>query len=96
MELDPEFVAETRAWLTKAHDDLRAAEFETTATPPLSSDVVFHAQQAVEKSFKALVVWHRRTFRKTHSLEELGEQCLSVPPSLRPLVDSAVPLTEYA
>jgi hypothetical protein len=29
-------------------------------------------------------------------LEELGEGCLTLDPSLRPLVDRVVPLTEYA
>ena len=35
-------------------------------------------------------------FRKTHNLEELGEQCLAIDPTLRDAVDRAVPLTEYA
>ena len=35
-------------------------------------------------------------FRKTHSLEELGEQCLSIDRGLAPLLDRVVPLTEYA
>lgn len=62
----------------------------------MTDDVVFHAQQAAEKAFKAFLVWHQRTFRKTHSLEELGEQCLDIDLSLKPVVDRAVPLTEYA
>lgn len=49
-----------------------------------------------EKSLKGFLVWHDRPFRKTHSLEELGEQCLQLNPTLRYLVDLAVPLTEYA
>ena len=35
-------------------------------------------------------------FRKTHNLEEIGEQCLAIDPTLREVVDRAVPLTEYA
>lgn len=35
--------------------------------------------------------WHDRPFRKTHSLEELGEACLAIEPGLRPIVDRAVP-----
>lgn len=31
MPLDPERIAEARAWLVKAADDLRAADFERTA-----------------------------------------------------------------
>lgn len=40
--------------------------------------------------------WHSTPFRKTHLLEEIGEQCLRLDPSLRLLVDRAVPLTKYA
>ncbi len=93
---DPALVAETSAWLRKADSDLRAAKLELTAKPPLTGDIVFHAQQAAEKSLKGFLVWHGQTFRKTHSLEELGEQCLDIDPSLKLLVDRAVPLTEYA
>ncbi len=50
----------------------------------------------MEKVFKAFLTWHDREFRKTHNLEELGEACLRFDESLRGLVDSAVPLTEYA
>jgi len=96
MPHDPELVAETRAWLAKAWLDLAAANHELTAEPPFVEDIVFHSQQAVEKSFKALLTWHGKPFRKTHNLEELGEQSLGVEPELRAIVDSAVPLTDYA
>jgi HEPN domain-containing protein len=92
---DP-LLLEVRAWLQKAALDLRAADIEMTAGPALLEDIVFHSQQAAEKAFKAFPVLHARTFRKTHSPEEIGEQCLDVDPSLRSLVDRAVPLTEYA
>ena len=93
---DPALLAETRAWLVKAAEDLRAADFEFTASPPLLADITFHAQQAAEKALKALLTWNNRPFRRTHSLEELGEQCLEIDSSLRPLVDRSVQLTDYA
>jgi len=96
MPLDPAKVAETRAWLNKAALDLRAAEHERTATPPLTGDMVFHAQQLVEKSLKAFLSWHDQPFRKTHSLVELGQQCALLQPDLEPLLREAAPLTEYA
>jgi len=96
MEPDPARVAETTAWLAKASDDLRAASIDLAASPPLAEDAVFHCQQAAEKTLKALLTWHDRPFRKTHNLEELGEQCLTVEPTLRPEIDLVVPLTEYA
>jgi hypothetical protein len=87
MPLDPELVAETRAWFAKALNDLRAVEALTAVSPPLFDESVFYCRQAA-----AAVP----TFRKTHNLEEIGEQCLGVDPSLRQVVDQAVPLSEYA
>jgi HEPN domain-containing protein len=96
MPHDPARVAEVRAWLVRAAEDLRAADHELTASPPILGDLFFHCQQATEKLFKAFLVWHDVVFRKTHNLEELGEQCLAIDPTLREVVDRAVPLTEYA
>jgi predicted nucleotidyltransferase/HEPN domain-containing protein len=93
---DPVLVAETKAWFTKAANDLRAADHEFSAQPPLLGDIVFHCQQAVEKSMKGFLTWHNRPFRKTHSLEELGEQCLTLDPALKSFVDRSVPLSDYA
>lgn len=56
MQLDPLRLAEARAWLARAAEDLRAAEFEMTARPPLLGHVLFHAQQLVEKTMKAFLV----------------------------------------
>ena len=36
--------------------DLRSAEHALRASPPLTEDACFHAQQAVEKSLKAFLV----------------------------------------
>ncbi len=96
MPHDAELVAETKAWLDRAQTDIRAANHEWTADPPLVEDIVFHAQQAVEKCFKAFLAWHGIIFRKTHNLEELAESCLRIDPTLKDLADKAVPLTEYA
>lgn len=96
MPHDPARLADTKAWLLKATQDLRVAAHDLTANPPLAFDVVFHAQQTVEKILKAFLTWHDQPFRKTHSLEELGEACLKLDPTLRSLVDRVTPLTEYA
>ena len=96
MVADPELTAETRAWFVKASNDLRAAEALIAASPPLSGEAVFHCQQATEKELKGFLTWNDRAFRKTHNLEEIGEQCLSIDPALREAVDRAVPLSEYA
>jgi len=88
---------DVRAWLRKAALDLRAAEHGMSEPEAsLWPDVVFHAQQAAEKAFKAFLAWHDVPFRKTHNLEELGRACISIDATLRPIVDRAAPLTEYA
>jgi HEPN domain-containing protein len=48
--------------------------------------MVFHCQQAVEKSFKASLTFHDQPFRKTHSLEEIGEAYFNIGVRLRDLV----------
>jgi HEPN domain-containing protein len=87
---------ETRSWLARAASDLRAASHEFTAAPPLVDDIVFHAQQAVEKVLKGFLAWHDRPFRKTHDLVELGQACVGIEASLEELLRRAAPLTEYA
>jgi len=96
MQREPARVHETGAWLRRSAQDLRAAQHDLTAHPPLFEDVLFHCQQSVEKAFKAFLVWHDRPFRRTHSLEEIGQQCADVDPSLEQVVNGAVPLTAYA
>jgi len=96
MPYDPELIAETRSWLERAASDLQAASVLLQAHPPLMRASVFHCQQAVEKSFKGFLTWHSTPFRKTHHLEEIGDQCLRIDPSLQPSVVEAVPLTKYA
>jgi HEPN domain-containing protein len=96
MSPDAARLADTRAWLAKAHIDVRCARVSRSAVPPILEDALFHCQQACEKALKAFLAWHDVPFRKTHSLEEVGEQCLRIDPSLSAVVDAAVPLTEFA
>lgn len=96
MPHDPALIAEVRGWLSKAAKDLAAAEYELQADPPFAEDILFHSQQAAEKSLKAFLSWHRLPFRKTHNLVELGELCSGIDQSLEALLHRAAPLTEYA
>jgi HEPN domain-containing protein len=96
MPLDPARVAETKSWFAKAASDLRAASHELTAVPPLTDDIVFHAQQAAEKAMKGYLSWHDQPFRKTHDLAEIGRQCAAMDVSLEPLLKRTESLTVYA
>lgn len=44
---------------------------------------------------KAFLAWHDIPFRKTHNLDELGQQCVMLDAMLA-VADQAAPLTEYA
>ena len=97
MPRDDARLQDVRAWLSKAELDLKAAAHEISAPQEaLWGDVMFHAQQAAEKAMKAFLAWHDVPFRKTHNLEELGQQCAAVDSALRAVADQAAPLTEYA
>jgi HEPN domain-containing protein len=96
MRHDPELVAETRAWLVKAHRDLASGNVVLAAEASLTGDATFHAQQAAEKAMKGFLTWHGQVFRKTHNLIELGEACARLDPSLELLLRQAAGLTDYS
>jgi HEPN domain-containing protein len=88
---------DVRAWLSKAELDLKAAAHDVSAPAEgLWGDVMFHSQQAAEKALKAFLSWRDVPFRKTHNIEELGQQCVALDATLGTLADQAAPLTEYA
>jgi len=97
MAPDDARIKDVHAWLSKAELDLRAAAHEISAPEEgLWGDVMFHAQQAAEKAMKAFLAWHDMPFQKTHNLEELGQQCVTLAAELGALADQAGPLSEYA
>jgi HEPN domain-containing protein len=88
---------DVRAWLKKAALDLRAAQhLMSVGEPDLRADVLFHAQQAAEKTLKVFLAWHDVPFRKTHNVGELGRACAALDGTLEATVDHAAVLTEYA
>jgi HEPN domain-containing protein len=96
MPLDPVLAADTRAWLRKAAIDLRGAEADLAAAPPIREDAVFHCQQAAEKALKGFLTYHQQPFGKTHDLRDLSRKCLEIDPALEPTLEPAIPLTWYA
>lgn len=92
----PELAEEVAAWLSKASGDLRAAEVDLAASPPILEDVVFHCQQAAEKAIKAFLTAHESVFRKTHDIEEIGRAAIAIDASLAPLLERASVLTPFA
>jgi HEPN domain-containing protein len=65
----PDRSEEIQQWTEKAGNDLRSAEFILTMEKDCPYDVVcFHAQQAVEKYLKAILIMENIDFPKTHDL----------------------------
>lgn len=95
MPLDPEKVAECRAWLDRAWADIESASLLLTGERARPDTALFHCQQAVEKAWKAFLFWHDVPFRKTHNLRELGEACARIDRSLAPLAQHAEDLTQF-
>jgi HEPN domain-containing protein len=85
---------ETREWLAKAYEDLASARVLIGSGH--IANALFFCQQAAEKSLKAFLTWHERTFRRTHDLEELGEACRAIDGTLAPLLEQADVLSDYA
>lgn len=65
----------TREWLNAASDDLIAMEV-MSGREDITNMVAFHAQQAIEKSFKAVVEEFNLGNIKTHQLESLYAKIL--------------------
>lgn len=94
--MEREKAEEARAWLQKAANDLRGADIDLAASPPLIEDALFHCQQAAEKALKAFLTAHDRLFRKTHDLDELSRACEAIDPTLTAALAEARDLTVFA
>lgn len=60
----------TREWLDAAEDDLLAIE-NLINYPVLTNIVAFHAQQAIEKTIKAIIEEFGMSLLKSHNLQTL-------------------------
>ena len=66
-------------WIAKAEGDWRAMQL-LHDHPGHDDAVVFHAQQCLEKYFKAALIAHGETVQKIHDLQELSRQLGTLSP----------------
>lgn len=85
----------TQSWFRKAESDLQAAEILAGADLKDFFAAAFHAQQAVEKYLKALLVRYQIEFRKTHHIEELLQLASEANKTLPEELSFATWLTQY-
>lgn len=58
-------------WLTHARSDLKLAKIGMEEDGVLNEQICFHAQQVVEKTCKAVLLFSKVDFPLTHDLQEL-------------------------
>ena len=85
-----------RQWLAKAEEDLGVAEYLVSENTEYFSAAGFHAQQAVEKFLKAVLVHHQIEFPKTHDLAGLLDLISRADPDLTLALGDVIDLTIYA
>ncbi len=85
-----------QSWLSKASNDLRAAEKLSEGERPVLDVAVYHCQQAAEKAIKGFLTCHDRRFEKTHDIQVLVNQATSIEPLFGAWLPVAQTLTPYA
>jgi HEPN domain-containing protein len=83
-------------WLVHAESDLHLARVAKERNDVLPEQSCFHAQQAVEKALKAVLLFKRVKFPLSHDIEELLELAKQNGLMLPPEVWNAGVLTPYA
>lgn len=81
-------------WMNRAKSDLAIASAEIEGV--YLEDLCYHAQQAVEKSLKAILLARVGSFPYIHDLAELVNRIQQAGVQVPEPVRSAVALTEYA
>jgi HEPN domain-containing protein len=92
----PGRIADYRAWLEKAQNDLQNIENNLNAEIVPWDTVCFHAQQAAEKLLKAVLVHHGQMPPRGHDLIRLLEGCVKFDATLASLEQVLQRLAPYA
>jgi len=86
-----------REWIEKAEEDFHVAiSLRRLRRYSTHNAVCFHAQQCVEKYFKAILEKQGVVVRKIHALPILLDQCVEAHPLLDALRPDMVRLTVFA
>ncbi|HUU99125.1 MAG TPA: HEPN domain-containing protein [Phycisphaerae bacterium] len=85
-----------QAWLRKARNDLITGERALGGQPSVRDTACFHAQQAVEKALKALMVFREVEPPRTHHIGLLLKQCGTVDARLSAMSKDLKWLTSFA
>jgi HEPN domain-containing protein len=85
-----------RLWIRKADHDLQNIANNLTAEEIPTDTLCFHAQQAIEKLFKALMVAHGLRLSKTHDLSKLLTDISDIAPELLIYESALEEISDYS
>jgi HEPN domain-containing protein len=94
--MDEAALAEAKAWMHKAWNDLNSAKKLLVGEDCYPASATYHCQQAAEKALKAFLSAMDIAFGKTHDLRVLVATCTEIGPEFELLQDAADLLTPYA
>ncbi len=71
---------EVKNWIIKANNDYKTVEklINQPEKEIITDTLCFHCQQYVEKSLKAYLIFHNKTFKKVHNMEYLVKLCCEI------------------
>ena len=83
-----------KEWQEKAEEDFQSGciLLEHEGAP---ASIAFHAHQVVEKYLKGFIVFHGKSFEKTHHLDELVAECKKIDNSFKDFIDEVAILNDY-
>lgn len=84
-----------RGWVAKAESDLFVVRQIMNTSGPYDA-ACFHAQQAIEKFLKSVLLLYDVPVPRTHDLEELQRLCLEVCPVPELAALDLTQITDYA
>ena len=85
-----------RIWIKKADHDLQNIANNLSASDIPTDTLCFHAQQAIEKIFKGLMVAHGLSISKTHDLSKLLNDISQIAPDLLAYQSELEEISEYS
>lgn len=90
-----EYNIDVREWMRFALMDFDVALNEAKRYKPPIEIICYHCQQAAEKILKAYTIAQNNTFKKTHDLETLIEECGQFSPDFSNIKSNCVMLSSY-
>lgn len=89
-------MANYKGWISKAKSDLGLAEKGAKEDDLTLDTAIYHTQQCAEKALKGFLIYHNKSFSKTHDLTKLLQICCMIDPEFISLnVDAAIFSTLY-